>query len=365
MEVSQLYNFKEQLTIRSKVKDYYNLNFIEDLNLTLTDLINDVNNIFVIDKNVHNTFNSNILDLLQHSRIIYINSGENSKTLDYIQTVIENLINLEIKRNHKIIAIGGGVTQDIVAFISTILFRGIDWIFLPTTLLAQCDSCIGSKSSINFIKYKNLLGTFNPPTNIFIDIKFLNTLSDADIKSGIGEMYHYFLPFNYDAAIELNNKYDEILKNRNLLYDFIFKSLTIKKKIIEIDEFDKDIRHVFNYGHTFGHAIETITNYEIVHGQAITLGMDLANYISLKLNLINHNEFSELHKILNKNLPKFLFTDQNIKEYFVALSKDKKNINTSLGCILISKDNNIKKYHIQIDELLISYILEYSKLYSI
>jgi 3-dehydroquinate synthase len=365
MEGSQLYNFKEQLTIKSKVKDYYNLNFIEDLNLTLTDLINDVNNIFVIDNNVSKTFNSNIIDLLKDSRIIYINSGENSKTLNYIQTIIENLLNLDIKRNNKIVAIGGGVTQDIVAFISTILFRGIDWIFLPTTLLAQCDSCIGSKSSINFIKYKNLLGTFNPPTNIYIYIKFLNTLSDADIKSGIGEMYHYFLPFNLEAAIELNNKYDDILNNRNILIDFIFKSLTIKKKIIEIDEFDKDIRHVFNYGHTFGHAIETITNYEIVHGQAITLGMDLANYISLKLNLINNNEFLVLHNILNKNLPKFLFTDQNIKEYIVALSKDKKNINTSLGCILISKDNNIKKYFIKIDELLTSYIFEYTKLYSI
>ena len=88
MEVSQLSNFKEQLIIRSKVKDYYYLNFIEDLNTTLTDLINDINNIFVIDKNVSKTFNSNINNLLQHSRIIYINSGENAKTLDYIQTII-------------------------------------------------------------------------------------------------------------------------------------------------------------------------------------------------------------------------------------------------------------------------------------
>lgn len=364
MEDSQLYNITQELIIKSKIKDYYNLKFIEDLNITIQNLIIDECNLFIIDENVSKYFNHELNNLLLNSRILYIKSGENAKTLEYIQIVIEELININIKRNNKIIAIGGGVTQDIVAFISTILFRGIEWIFFPTTLLAQCDSCIGSKSSINFLKYKNLLGTFNPPTNIYINLKFLNTLSISDIKSGIGEMYHYFLPFNIDAAIELNNKYDEVIFNREILKDFIFKSLTIKKNIIEIDEFDKDIRHVFNYGHTFGHAIESISNYDIVHGQAVTLGMDLANFISFKLGLIDSNKFFILHEILKRNIPKFLFNDISLKNFLFTLSKDKKNINKKLGCILMDKNNNVNKHYIEIDEILENYIIEYSNLYS-
>lgn len=359
-----MYKSNNNIKIKSKIKESYTLNFVDDLDIVLSNLINNKNNIFVIDQTVSCNFKKSLITKFSNSRVLYINSGENSKTLDYIKITIENLIKLNIKRNDNLVAIGGGVTQDIVAFISTILFRGIEWSFFPTTLLAQCDSCIGSKSSINFLNFKNILGSFNPPNYIYINLNFLKSLTDLDIKSGIGEMYHYFIPFNLDTAICLNDMYDEVLNQRELLKEFIIKSLQIKKEVIEIDEFDKELRHVFNYGHTFGHAIESISNYQIVHGQAITMGMDLANYISLKLDLITLNDFNKLHNILFKNLPKFNFNNNNINFYFEALSKDKKNMANKLGCILIDKSFKIKKYFIDLDDNLKKWIIEYSEFYS-
>ena len=117
----------------------------------------------------------------------------------------------------------------------------------------------------------------------------------------------------------------------------INESLRIKKKIIEIDEYDESIRHIFNYGHTFGHALESITKYKISHGQAVTLGIDLANFISFKLGYISESLFLKIHKILGKNKPEFYFNNNNIKSYLNALSKDKKNKGDLIGCILLKK----------------------------
>ena len=229
--------------------------------------------------------------------------------------------------------------------------------------MGQCDSCIGSKSSINFDNYKNLLGTFNPPTEIFIYNSFLNTLSDSEIKSGLGEMLHYFLTDGIDLASSLSNNYNDLIVNRTNLIPFIKSSLKIKKRIIEIDEFDLSIRHIFNYGHTFGHAIEAISNYSIPHGQAITIGMDLANYISLKLNMLSKEDFNNMHSILIKNKPSYYINLDNIDLYCSALSKDKKNKGNNLGCILSNGPGNVKKVFLKIDFKLKKLILNYFKTY--
>lgn len=360
-----MFDQNNNLKINSKIKDEYNVIFTENFQNQIIELIDEKDVLFIVDNSFYKLFSFDLIESLEKKKVLFIESGENAKTLDYIHKVIEKLITMNIKKNYIIVAIGGGVTQDIVAFISTILFRGIEWIFFPTTLLAQCDSCIGSKSSINFLNYKNLLGTFNPPKNIFIDLNFLETLSELDIKSGIGEMYHYFIPFNIEMAISLSSKYNDVLTNRKLLKYYILQSLKIKKTIIEVDEFDQNERHVFNYGHTFGHAIESITNYNIVHGQAVSIGMDLANFISLKLNLIEQNDFDKLHNILFQNIPEFKFNQKNIDAFIIALSKDKKNVEKKLGCILFDKTQSVRKHYIDIDEKLITWILSYSELSSI
>jgi 3-dehydroquinate synthase len=312
--------------------------------------------IYIIDENIYNLYQSYFNNINQ----INIIPSENNKTINYASDIIKLLIEKNIKKDSILVAIGGGIVQDIVAFISSIIFRGISWIFIPTTLLAQADSCIGSKSSINFNGFKNLLGTFNAPNEIHICNDFLKSLSVSDIKSGIGEMYHYFLVKKYKIAKELSENYDNLIIDREKLPYFIYESLNAKKSVIEIDEFDTSIRHLFNYGHTFGHAVESITNYQIPHGQAITLGMDLANFISFKLNLINHSAFLEFHNIIQKNIPNFKFTTSNLDEYILALKKDKKNKINQLGCILTKGPENMCKYFLNYDDFLKNTILEYS-----
>ena len=353
----------DTLSIKSKIVGEYSLSFIDSLESQLGKEKSSDKNIYIIDENVSGHFIKEISVIKKQYRYIEIESGESIKTLDSAKIIIEKLIHLNIRKDNKLVAIGGGTIQDIVAFIASILFRGIDWVFYPTTLLAQCDSCIGSKTSINFNSWKNLLGTYKPPSQIYIVDAFLYTLSKSDIKSGIGEMLHYYFSDGIELAEELAKKYDLILENRQELRYFIKKSLIIKKEIIEIDEFDDNQRNIFNYGHTFGHAIEAITSYSIPHGQAISIGMDLANFIALNKNLLDKNNFNRIHAILNKNMPQFSFSEDNIEKYCEALSKDKKNKGNQLGCILCHRPGILERAYMNIDEDLKKLILSYSKLY--
>lgn len=349
----------EPLVIQSKINGSYNVNFIEELSEHLLELSKNEKLVFVIDDKL-NEFFSQELAVIEKNRRVFITSSEQHKNVDYAQDVIRRLMKQNIRKNDTLVAIGGGITQDIVAFITSILFRGIEWKFYPTTLLAQCDSCIGSKSSINFDQFKNLLGTFNPPSEIFIYQGFLYTLSESEIRSGIGEMLHYYFTEGIELAEEISSEFEKLLTDRGQLSYFIRNSLRIKKKIIEVDEFDTSIRHVFNYGHTFGHAIEAITDYTIPHGQAISIGMDLANYISLQKKLLSQDSFDAMHRILVKNMPSFKITSDNITEYCVALSRDKKNKGNKLGCILCKGIGKVEKFFLEIDDDLRKLIIDYS-----
>lgn len=360
MEGLQMFNSFE---VKSKITGTYSVTFIDELKFHLNELSKDGDVIFVIDEKLFTFFAADFYEILNSKRIVSIVSEEKSKTIDYTQDVIRKLIALNVRKYDKLIAIGGGITQDIVAFISSILYRGVEWIFFPTTLLAQCDSCIGSKSSINFDQFKNLIGTFNPPNKILIYNKFLTTLTESEIRSGIGEMLHYFLTDGIILAQEISDQYNELLIDRSKLPYFISNSLRIKKKIIEIDEFDTSIRHIFNYGHTFGHAIEAITHYGIPHGQAISIGMDLANFISLEKGILSNKDFELMHKILVKNIPSFKITEENIESYCLALSRDKKNKGNKLGSILSKGPGKVEKIYLDIDVNLKNMILKYFKMF--
>ncbi|MCA6439606.1 MAG: 3-dehydroquinate synthase [Chitinophagaceae bacterium] len=348
--------------VKSSLKDKYYVSFINEVKTHFEQSEQTVNNIYIVDDKLKYLFKVELEPLLT-ARTIYITCDESHKTIDYSQEVIRKLIELGVRKNDSLIAIGGGITQDIVAFISSILYRGIDWKFYPTTLLAQCDSCIGSKSSINFDQFKNLIGTFNPPSQIFIYLEFLRTLSQSEIRSGIGEMLHYYFTEGIDLALQIKNDFEKLLVNRSLLPYYIHNSLRIKKKIIELDEFDTSLRHIFNYGHTFGHAIEAITSYAIPHGQAISIGMDIANFISLHKGMITQVEFDEMHEVLHLNIPPFKLTDSNIDEYCQALARDKKNKGNMLGCILTRGAGKVEKVFVGIDAAFRQLLLSYSATY--
>ncbi len=338
----------DAIRIKSSQKDYEVL-FTESIFDILEGLIQE-GAFLVVDSKIHSIyFKNRIAPGILGKKLFLINAEEKNKNIESSQKLIESLVANGVKRNSKIVSVGGGITQDIVCFTASILFRGVPWIFIPTTLLAQADSCIGGKSSINFQNIKNLIGTFYPPDKIYIDPTFLNSLTEDDIKSGIGEMYHYYLHSASALTKDLHLKRSEVFSNRTALVKFIRESLSIKKRIIEIDEFDCGERRKFNYGHTFGHAIEALTNYEINHGQAVTVGMDLANFLSSKLGLMSEKEYQSLKILLKANFPDFRFSDFSINEYCNLLQKDKKNVNSNLACILSKGIGKLEVYELELN----------------
>jgi 3-dehydroquinate synthase len=288
------------------------------------DLIN-LGSHFIIDKNVFSLLGEKFFSQINKKEIVFIDATEESKSYQKIESTINELIEKKLNRSSHLVAIGGGITQDITCFIATTFMRGLEWTFVPTTLLAQADSCIGSKSSINFGKYKNILGSFYPPKKVIISEHFLKSLDEKDIKSGIGEIIKLYI---------IDGKLIDSNTIRSNLSLHLYKTLQIKKTFIEEDEFDKGIRNILNYGHCFGHAIESASNFDIPHGIAITIGMDIANRLALEEKLISHEFYSDLHTILLDNYLDYVDYKLNKQKIYDALSKDKKNTGNTINIIL-------------------------------
>ena len=352
----------DSFSVKSRIKEY-RVEFIGDFAEGIRGKIKD-NFFLVIDKRVNEIYGGKIRDVFFEGNVVVIEANEESKTLSKCNELIKYFMERNVRRDSVVFAFGGGVVEDIVAFVSMILFRGIDWVFYPTTLLAQADSCIGSKSSINVEGYKNLLGSFYPPTSVVIDVNFLKTLPPAEIKSGIGEILHFYLiGGKEDLARKMMDEYEELIVSPGMMEKYILPSLQIKKEVIERDELDRGERNKFNYGHTFGHAIESVSSYAINHGQAVTIGMDIANYISMRAGVMETKIFDNIHTILKKNIPDFELSDSNTEAYFKALSKDKKNIGANLGCILARGLGDMFKMQLPMDDDFREYVKSYFRSY--
>ena len=343
MEVFQL--SKMNFTVSSSYGDY---SVIFESFTSFKKSIDLDNFFFIVDKDLKSIY-SHLLSDLPIEKTIIIDSTEESKSFEQSSIFLKELLSKKIKKNNTLVAIGGGVVQDVTAFLSSIMFRGIDWIFVPTTLLAQCDSCIGSKTSINFQSYKNVLGNFYPPQKVIIDKIFLDSLPRSEIKSGIGEMTHYYFFEGSNFLEDIYNNYDEIVSRKKDITPYIMESLSIKKRVIEVDEFDTGIRNHFQFGHTFGHAIENASNYTINHGQAVTLGMDISMFVSQKKEILSKVDFITYHNLIAKNFPSFNLKNFDFNLFYDSLKRDKKNIGNFLICVLIEKSGELKKAKIEIN----------------
>ena len=288
---------------------------------------------FIIDRRVADIYAEKI-GFTNHKNCILIDATEENKSIQNIVRIIEQLVANQVKRNHTLVAIGGGVIQDITCFISSVLLRGVPWKYVPTTLLSQADSCIGSKSSVNLGAIKNILGTFNPPKEVFINCNFLDSLDQTEIFSGIGEIIKVHAISGKSSFDQLALDYDRLISDRQVLLKYVKNSLLIKKKFIEQDEFDVGIRNIFNYGHSFGHAIESATNFAIPHGVAVTMGICFANQISFYKGLLPWVEVERMDAILRKNFAKFKLVPISLELFMEALKKDKKNVDSLLKLIL-------------------------------
>lgn len=306
---------------------------------------------FLIDANVARLYAKQLQPVLEHQNTVVIDATEENKSIERIIPVFEQLVANSVRRDHTLIAIGGGIIQDITCFIASTLLRGMAWKFVPTTLLAQADSCIGSKSSINLGKTKNILGTFNPPNQIFVCTDFLDTLENKDIRSGIGEILKVHAIDSAAAYDRLAADYDAMQDNRGVLLGYIRQALLIKQRFIEADEFDRGVRNIFNYGHSFGHAIEAATNFGVPHGIAVTMGMDMANRIAVMRGLLPEQHYQRMHPVLHKNYAPFATTHIPLDEMLSALMKDKKNTSSKLVLIFsVGNEAAIQRVEVAPDE---------------
>lgn len=299
----------------------------------------------IVDQNIVKLY-PEVKTLTEKYNTVLIEATERNKSFDRMSDYIDKLLAFGIKKNHRIVAFGGGITQDITCFIATNLFRGIKWDFFPTTLLAQVDSCIGSKSSINYGKYKNLIGNFYPPKRIFINLNFLETLSPDEIKSGIGEMIKVHAIAGVEHLQDLLNSYDQ-LTDKSVMQKFMKQSLEFKKVLIELDEFDVAERNVMNYGHSFGHAIESATDFGIPHGIAVTIGMDVSNFVAFQKGHVSKDFFENTHRLLLKNIGKYNSYKIPFEPFWSALALDKKNLSNQLGVILFSREQRVERQYFE------------------
>lgn len=343
--------------VKSSVHDY-EVNFIDDTRSVLENEIR-VGDIIIIDNALKDLYPDLLKYRNNNTGIIGLDAREEQKSYEGLIPIIQKLINSGFRKNHRLIGIGGGIIQDITAFTASIMYRGVSWIFFPTTLLAQGDSCIGSKTSVNFGEYKNQVGGFYPPNKIFINLDFLDTLSEADLKSGLGEMSHYFVIAGEKDFKDYKREYESALINKNTLAKMISNSLKIKKSYIETDEFDQNKRQIFNYGHTFGHAIESLTDYAVPHGIAVSFGMDMANFISVRKKYIPMNIRYEIRELLEKIWSNYDIKEINVEKFAIALSKDKKNVGDELRLILCKGYGKVFKTAQNLDNEFKGWLEEY------
>lgn len=345
------------LTVQS-FKHAYKVRFEEDFAATLGEILLP-GDVVTVDATVLKLYGKQLDPLFKEVSYIAIKPAEEQKSYQGLEPFINHLIDVGFRKNNRLIAIGGGITQDITAFTASIIFRGVDWFYFPTTLLAQCDSCIGSKTSINFGKIKNQLGNYYPPKEIVIDLSFLDTLSKLDFRSGMGEMLHYYLISGEEDFRRMLREYDRAFEDKAVLCELIYHSLDFKRSYVERDEFDQGPRNVFNYGHSFGHAIETLTDYTVPHGIAVSVGMDIANYLSLQLGYISVELYERMRALLEKNWGDIRLTNIPVKGFILALTRDKKNVGSEIRVILTKGPGRMFKTPLPLTAMVAGWFTEY------
>jgi len=333
------------MKIRSAVKDYEVL-FVGDAKELLPVLANN-DHFYVIDQNVfelHRPLFGNI----DEKRLFLLKAEEQKKNIQSVILIIEGLLSAGIKRSSTLVSIGGGITQDITGLAASVYFRGIGWIYLPTTLLAQSDSCIGGKTSLNHDAYKNVIGNFFPPDNVYVCGDFLRTLPYRDFLSGVGEIVKLFLISGKGGFEEIKRNLKKLMaRNKDVVGESVRKSLSIKKEYIEEDEFDLGSRGILNFGHTAGHAIESATGYKISHGEAVVIGMDIANSISCNRGMLSADVRSDIRRevflpLMKGSIPEEALDIKNLVSY---LKRDKKKVGPDHSFILMDGDFAFAKFN--------------------
>ena len=288
---------------------------------------------YLIDTNLKNRFTH------QPKNVTFVEANEENKTLSTAENLILELSIAGMTKGDRLVVVGGGYLQDIGTLVASLYMRGIKWNYFPTTLAAMGDSCLGGKSSINVMPVKNLVGNFYPPSEIFIDTSFVGSLPKLEIVAGLSEIIKICYARGGKVFMDSLALIDEweATKSSLTLDKLVLLSLQSKKYFIEEDEFDTGIRKLLNFGHSFGHAIESASNFAIPHGVAVLIGMiaaceyesTITTRQSELLQSVSMRLLSEVMVSIQDALENF-----NLHSFGQAIAKDKKNSSTELVLVL-------------------------------
>ena len=336
----------EKINIKSSLYDY-SVEFVENF----MDVLGNGSDkyVYVIDKNVYKLYEENFKNI-SRDHIFLMDAVEEKKNMDTVMEIISFLQGLGVRKDWKLICVGGGITQDVSTIASNLFLRNIDWYFVPTTLLSMADSCIGGKCGINYRHIKNQIGVFYPPKKIYIDVRFLNTLDQIDYINGWGELLKFSLTSDRKFYEELSNEEEYIPCEK--ISKYIHMGLYEKKKVIEADEFESDLRRILNYGHSFGHALEAYTDNRIPHGMAVIWGIDVVNYIAENIGLISREYYLNIKNLIKRAFLKDEVLIENPKALMSLLRTDKKVKGNTLSFAMLDAPSHLIVYPIKLDEKL-------------
>ncbi len=284
--------------------------------------------------------------LIRETPIMSVAVSERFKSLDGAVSILNFMSAQKVGRGSTFLVVGGGILQDVGAFAAGVYKRGIPWVYMPTTLLAQADSCIGSKSGLNFMGAKNVLGMFSAPRKIFIHPSFLNTLPQEDIESGLGEAFRLSI-IGGEISLKL---FEELLpssleRDQGSLKRIVQLALRIKRSVIEVDEFELDLRRSMNFGHSVGHAIEALTDYQIPHGTAVAFGLLVENELSTQRDMLPKVDRDRILRI-GSNLisasTREILRKMDITGIIDILHKDKKTEGGVLKLVVLQRIGNVR-----------------------
>lgn len=336
----------QRMEITYNKKPCYDIVFsktFEELGEELKELGSEKRKLCIVtDSTVEKLYCNEVIELVSGISVKAVSfafpAGEESKKLDTVKGLYTFLIEEGFERTDMLIALGGGVVGDLTGFTAATYLRGIDFIQIPTTLLAQCDSSIGGKTGVDFDGYKNMVGAFYMPRLVYMNVSLLKTLEDRQFFSGFAEVMKHGLIRDhifYEWLIE--HMYEICERDLDVLEEMIMKSCQIKKLVVEKDPTEKGDRALLNFGHTIGHAIEKAKNFELMHGECVALGAVAAAYISWKHDLLSMEEYYEIRDMFVPfNLP--ISVEGIVPEEILKLTKsDKKMAEGKIKFVLLKK----------------------------
>ena len=341
----------ENFFIKSRAHDY-EVRFEDSFANSVKGAADSQRNFLLADKKVYSLYPNAFKGLFDSQDTYLVEALESNKSYEALVPLFEWLLRQNFRKDCKLVVVGGGVTQDMGAFVANLLLRGVRWSLVPTTLLAQGDSCIGSKSSINFGSFKNQLGYFYPPHSVHLCYEVLGSLSEDDWNSGLGEIVKLAIIAGESSFRRAMDVFSDAQARKPVVMELIRDTLLIKKDFIERDELDVGPRRLLNFGHTFGHAYESATNYQIPHGVAVAIGMCNAAFVSQKLGMLPEQKFELIWSTLEPLTKKFhskLFAI-DMKTIASAIQRDKKNTSNKINCILLSGLGNLEIRPLSLNE---------------